>query len=188
MILFAFCPKESASSSSFWGHGVLQVCRGQLENNSLPNDRVEAGTTASKQPHQDQEAGIGSIWGVLQPHFSPKISSCDIGHSLLFRSFLELLKLKLELIYSSPWKGWRYQGWAFLQLLNPIDSRVLKVKSKPQLDYLKDFLLICRFFPLSVRSTEVDLVKNMQLLQPALGNRIRFILCRVHEKKKYPKT
>lgn len=75
MILFAFCPKQSASSSSFWGHGVLQICREQLENNSPPKDRVEAGATASKQPHQDQEAGTDSIWGDLQPHLSPKINS-----------------------------------------------------------------------------------------------------------------
>lgn len=79
-IFFAFCPKQSASGSSFRGHGALQICWGQLRNNSAPKDGDEAGTTVSKQPHQDYEAGNGSIWGVLQPHLSPKISPIVSWH------------------------------------------------------------------------------------------------------------
>lgn len=51
-ILFAFCPRENISSTSFWGRGALEVCKGGLDTNSALNNEDEAGPIASKQPHQ----------------------------------------------------------------------------------------------------------------------------------------
>lgn len=55
-ILFAFCPKQSVFSTSFWGRGTLEVCKGELDNNSPLNDEDEAGPISSKQPRQNQGA------------------------------------------------------------------------------------------------------------------------------------
>lgn len=50
-----FAP-ERVSSTSFWGRGALEVCKGGLDINSALNNEDEAGPIAPKQPHHKQGA------------------------------------------------------------------------------------------------------------------------------------
>lgn len=111
-----FAPNDSASSSSFWGQGALQICTGQLENNLAPKGGGEAGTTMSKQPRQDQGAKISPIvsWHWTFP---------------LILALSEASENEAETCLFLPMEGMQISRAGLPRCLsNPIDSQVLKVK------------------------------------------------------------